>query len=140
MFRLVILLTLFAQSWQMFVCCQDCCADSCVPAASKSEPCCGHDHGSTDHTGGDQHHEDDPAPADPGHQDSHHLCTATHVFFVRDSRKFSNSAVELVALALPVTTVDWRLSPSGLCLTVAPGAASPVRAPDPRAVIGVYQL
>ena len=57
---------------QQFSCCPDCCA-ACDEDQHAAEPAC------PDH----DHHDEDESPA-PDHDSHHHLCVATHLFYLTD--------------------------------------------------------
>ncbi|WLD11671.1 hypothetical protein [Planctellipticum variicoloris] len=137
MFRFVVLLTLVAQTLQLFACCESCCADASAATAPVAEApkCCHH------------HHDKSPneapnAPRQPAHpDDSHHVCLATHVFYVRDARGGAAAATGELQFALLPAVAGPRLSavplvePSRLEL-LHPG----IPAATARAALGVYLL
>lgn len=97
MFRFVVLLTLVAQTLQLFACCENCCADTSTATAQVAEApkCCHHHHA------GDSRKEAPDVPRRPAHpDDSHHVCLATHVFYVRDARGGTAEATGELKFAL----------------------------------------
>lgn len=142
MFRFVVLLTLVAQTLQLIACCESCCADS-TPAASEAivaPRCCHHDH---DHARGREPGDESPvSPRRPSRREgSHHVCLATHVFYVREAReRASDAAGQLKLAGLPTVAVPR--------LTAAPRVPSVDRPPlrpaltgaSCRATLGVYLL
>ncbi len=108
MFRFVVLLTLVAQTLQLFACCENCCADTSTATAPVAEApkCCHHHHA------GESRKETPDVPRRPAHpDDSHHVCLATHVFYVRDARGGTAEATGELEFALLPTATSPRLSP-----------------------------
>jgi hypothetical protein len=108
MFRLVVLLTLVAQTLQLFACCENCCADTsaATPLVAEAPKCCRHHHAS------DARKEAPNVPRRPAHpDDSHHVCLATHVFYVRDARGETAEATGELEFAQLPTVTSPRLSP-----------------------------
>lgn len=137
MFRFVVLLTLAAQTLQLFACCENCCADTSAATDPVAEaPKCCHHHAC------DSRQETPDVPRRPAHpEDSHHVCLATHVFYVRDARGGTAEATGELEFALLPAVATPRLSPvphvepSGQrALRLVPLAAAL------RAALGVYLL
>lgn len=139
MFRFVVLLTLVAQTLQLFACCENCCADSStatVPVA-EAPKCCHHHHASN------SRQEAPDVPRRPAHpDDSHHVCLATHVFYVRGARGGAAETTGKLEFALLPAVASSRLTP--VPPHVEESGQRPVRlsprAATSRPALGVYLL
>lgn len=137
MFRFVVLLTLVAQTLQLFACCESCCADTSAATAPVAEApkCCHHHHGKSP----DKTPNAPRQPAQP--DDSHHVCLATHVFYVHDARGGAAAATGELLFALLPAVAGPRLSAVPL---LEASRLEPLRrglpAATARSALGVYLL
>lgn len=137
MFRFVALLTLVAQMLQLFACCERCCADGEPPTAAPAvaSRCCQHDHGC-------RREASPPSPeAPPPRDDSHHVCLATHVFYVREGRgNAAQDSGQLKQALAPVAMIRTPCVATAVDLRGSRDVPPPVSAAARRAARGVYLL
>ena len=116
---------------QQFVCCAATCASGPVTTVEQTSPvktCCGH------------HHHAPKQPAEP--ESSHHLCVATHLFFIERvaDAEFDHFGGPLLTADRPVCLLSAivQREPS-LCGSIGVEARPP-SAHSRRALLGVWTL
>lgn len=124
-FTWLVLANLFAQQ---FVCCAESCASDPAPAELDAKSPCGH-----------EGHNHDSGPSLPdGDPSSHHLCVATHLFYLRTDAGMGMPAAPILLSSFDLVSDALRGLPGRA--NVASHSVSPPPASRLRAALSVWTI